>query len=78
MLDELTSMVDVLGDLEESLFGPRVKVVRTLYSGDPVEEMMPASLAVDSLLRDPINGNGEVVSAHIVWNEVTDVWGISM
>jgi hypothetical protein len=77
-MDNDTDRADVLQELEVSLFGPRVKVVRTLYTGDTVEEMMPASIAVDSVLRDPINGNGEVVSAHIEWNEVTDVWGVSM
>ena len=70
---------DSLCELDESFFGPCVKVVRTLYTGDTVEEYMPAMLAVETVLRDPENGNGEVIRAHIEWPEgVTDVWGGSM
>lgn len=79
MLDDVMSMVDVLSDLDASIFGPSVKVIRTLASGDTVEEVMQAAVAVDSVLRDPINGDNEVVSARIEWPEgVLDVWGISM
>ena len=79
MLDNLLSMVDVLGNTDSTLFGPTVKVIRTLASGDTVEEHMPASLAVDSVLRDPINGGEEVISARVVWpEEAIDVWGMSI
>lgn len=77
-LADLNSMSEFLVDLEESLFGPKVKVIRTLYTGDVVEEIMPAAVAVDTVLRDPINGAGEVTRSRIEWGDVIDVWGISM
>lgn len=76
---ELNSVGKLVEDLDSSLFGPLVKVIRTLYTGDIVEEIMPAALAVDAVLRDPINGTGEVVSARIVWpKNQMDYWGSSM
>jgi hypothetical protein len=76
---ELNSAGKLVEDLDSTLFGPMVKVVRTLYTGDTVEEAMPAALAVDAVLRDPINGCGEVVSARIVWpKDQMDYWGGSM
>lgn len=77
-LVDLNSMSDFVADLEQTLFGPKVKVIRTLYTGDIVEETMPAAVAVDCVLRDPINGAGEIARARIEWGNVIDVWGVSM
>jgi hypothetical protein len=57
--------------------GGLVLVERTLMNGREAEpEMMPALMAVDSVLYDPRNGV-EFSAARIHWGKWLDVYGVS-
>jgi hypothetical protein len=41
---------------EECLFGPDVRLIRTLFNGDVQEEWMPVAVACHLMACDPDNG----------------------
>jgi hypothetical protein len=61
---------------EEDVFGPRVLLIQCLFNGEIKKEWMPVALAVDSILRNPVNGL-TVRSAKIEFSGVYDEWGQS-
>jgi hypothetical protein len=63
-------------DTEEELFGPSVLLIQNLFNGEIVKEWLPVALAVDSVLRNPVNGL-VISSARIDFSGVYDEWGQS-
>jgi hypothetical protein len=61
---------------EEELFGPSVLLIQNLFNGEVVQEWLPVALAVDSVLRNPVNGL-IIRSAKIDFSGVYDEWGQS-
>ncbi len=53
----------------ENFFGPTVLVIWQLFNGETKKEWMPAAFAVDSVLRNPLNGIG-IKSAKIDFSGV--------
>ena len=62
---------------EEEPLGPPVLLIQKLFNGEEKMEWMPAALAVDSMLRNPVNGL-VIQSARIDFSGVFDEWGQSI
>ncbi len=63
-------------ETEENIFGPVVLLIQNLFNGEVKREWLPVGLAVDSVLRNPINGL-IIRSARIDFSGVYDEWGQS-
>jgi hypothetical protein len=62
---------------EDDPLGPPVLLIQKLFNGEEKQEWMPAALAVDSMLRNPVNGL-IIQSARIDFSGVYDEWGQSI
>jgi len=76
---ETTSSVDFSLRVytEDEPLGPPVLLIQNLFNGEVKKEWMPAALAVDSMLRNPVNGL-VIRSARIEFSGVYDEWGQSI
>jgi hypothetical protein len=63
-------------ETEENFFGPVVLLIQNLFNGEVKQEWLPVALAVDSMLRNPVNGL-VIRSARIDFSGVYDEWGQS-
>ena len=63
-------------DTEESIFGPNVLVVGSMFNGAVWKEWMTAFEATDFVLRNPALGVS-IRSAHIEHKGIFDEWGQS-
>ncbi len=63
-------------ETEEDVYGPQVLLIQNFFNGEVKEEWLPVALAVDSLLRNPMNGLA-IRSARIDFSGVYDEWGQS-
>lgn len=62
---------------EDDMFGSEVIVCWTLFNGETLNESIPVALAVDTVLRNPLNGL-IYKSAHINFTGVFDEYGQSI